>query len=49
VHLPKVTCSQARVVDLWWDEPTDLMIDGEIVRDLPVKLEVLPGAIEICA
>lgn len=48
VHLPEVTVGQASVVDIDVRERMDLMIDGEIVRGTPRRVEVLPGAIDVC-
>ena len=47
VHLASITCSQGRCVDIDADEPLDLMIDGEVERHRPIRLEVLPRAIDV--
>lgn len=48
VHLPEVTVGQASVVEIDIREPIDMMIDGEIVRGAPRRVEVLPAAIDVC-
>ena len=47
VHLPTITCSQARSVEFELPEPIDLMIDGEVERHRPIRLSVVPGAIDV--
>jgi YegS/Rv2252/BmrU family lipid kinase len=47
VHLTSITCSQARCVEIDADAPMDLMIDGEVERHRPTRLEVLPAAIDV--
>lgn len=48
IHLPSITCSQASNVEFDLPEPIDLMIDGEVVRHRPIRLTVVPCAIEVC-
>jgi YegS/Rv2252/BmrU family lipid kinase len=47
VHLSSITCSQAREVALDLPEAVDLMIDGEVERHNPQRLEVIAGAIDV--
>ena len=47
VHLPDITVAQARVVEIEGVEPWDLMIDGEVVRGTPRRVEVLHAAIDV--
>jgi YegS/Rv2252/BmrU family lipid kinase len=47
VHLPSVACSQARSIEIDADAAIDLMIDGEVERHKPQRLEVVPGAIDV--
>ena len=47
VHLPSITCSQARSVEFEISEPIDLMIDGEVERHRPLRLTVVPSAIDV--
>ena len=49
VHMPTIACSRARSVEIDAPEPIDLMIDGEVVRGRPRRLDVLEGAIDVCA
>lgn len=46
---PAVWQGQVRSVSFEMQEPTDVMVDGEVVRVQPVRLEVLPGAIQVVA
>jgi diacylglycerol kinase (ATP) len=47
VHHHAVTASRARVIELFEDGPVDLMIDGEVLRYQPQRVEVLPGALDV--
>jgi YegS/Rv2252/BmrU family lipid kinase len=49
VHAPQIEATTARVVELDLEEPVDVMLDGEVVRVRPTRLEVLPGAVEVLA
>ena len=49
VHMPTIACSRARSIRIDAAEPIDLMIDGEVVRGRPRQLDVLEGAIDVCA
>ncbi|MGB1277559.1 MAG: hypothetical protein ACPG77_17585, partial [Nannocystaceae bacterium] len=46
---PAVTQEQGRVVTFELTRELDAMIDGEILRILPKRLEVVPGVFDICA
>jgi len=48
VYMPEISCAQVDRVDLEVDEPVDLMIDGEVERHRPLRLEVLESAIDVC-
>lgn len=47
VQHPAVTCSQAAGVDFELDADVDVMIDGEMLKFNPTRLEVVPGAIDV--
>jgi diacylglycerol kinase (ATP) len=47
VHMTSIACSQASRVEFDADAPLDLMIDGEVERHRPQRLEVLPRAIDV--
>ena len=49
VHMPELSCTQTRDVQLQLDAPVDLMIDGEVERYQPTRLTVLNHAIDVCA
>jgi len=49
IHLPAVTYCQASRIELAFDGPLDVMVDGEVFHLRPRSLEVLAGAIEVCA
>ncbi len=48
VHMPTIACSRARSVQIDATEAVDLMIDGEVMRQTPRRLDVLGGAIDVC-
>lgn len=47
VHDPRVTTCRGREIELFFDAPLDVMVDGEVVRIRPTRIEVLPGAIDV--
>ncbi len=47
VQHPAVTCHQAPAVDLRLADEVDVMIDGEMMKFNPTRLEVVPGAIDV--
>jgi diacylglycerol kinase (ATP) len=47
VHLRSITCSQARSIEIDVPEALDLMVDGEVVRHRPERLDVLLQAIDV--
>ncbi len=47
VHHHAVTASRARAVDLFEEQPLDLMIDGEVIRHQPKRIEVVPAALDV--
>ncbi len=47
VHHPAVTCYQSPAVDLELEGEVDVMIDGEMMKFNPTRLEVVPGAIDV--
>jgi diacylglycerol kinase family enzyme len=49
VHMPEIQCAQVERVELEVSEACDLMIDGEVKRHRPLRLEVVPKALEVCA
>jgi YegS/Rv2252/BmrU family lipid kinase len=47
IHHPLVWTGQARRIDLDFDSPADVMIDGEVMRVQCESLEVLPSALDV--
>jgi YegS/Rv2252/BmrU family lipid kinase len=47
VHNPAVSTRQVRTIDFELAEEVDVMVDGEALRVIPTRLEVLPGAIDV--
>lgn len=47
VHHPRIRTSNVKTIEFDVKEPLDLMIDGEIVRSTPRRLQVLPGALTV--
>lgn len=47
VHHPMITSARAKSIELFEVEPVDLMIDGEVVRRQPTRIEVLPRALDV--
>jgi len=47
VQHPAVACHQAPSVDFALDGEVDVMIDGEMLKFNPTRLEVVPGAIDV--
>jgi diacylglycerol kinase (ATP) len=47
VQHPAVSCFQAPALDLEIDREVDVMIDGEMMKLNPTRLEVIPGAIDV--
>lgn len=47
VQHPAVACNQAAGVDFKLDAEVDVMIDGEMLKLNPTRLEVIPGAIDV--
>ncbi len=47
VQHPAVTCHQTAAVELDLDGEVDVMIDGEMMKLNPTRLEVVPGAIDV--
>lgn len=47
VQHPAVSCYQATAVDLRLGGEVDVMIDGEMMKLNPTRLEVIPGAIDV--
>lgn len=46
---PRVDASRARVVELDLDRVVPAMVDGESLELRPLRLEVVPGALDVCA
>ncbi|MEW5977179.1 MAG: diacylglycerol kinase family protein [Acidobacteriota bacterium] len=44
---PVISGTAARTVEFRLPEPIDIMIDGEVLRCHPERIEVLPGALEV--
>ncbi len=49
VRMPTVSARAAPRIEFEVTEPVEVMVDGEILRIVPRSIEVLPGALEICA
>lgn len=49
IHHAAITTSRGRHIDFDFDGPVDVMLDGEVVRVRPIALDVLEGAIDVCA
>jgi YegS/Rv2252/BmrU family lipid kinase len=49
VRHPAVSASQFQILELGVDRPIDVLVDGEIFRLQPRRLEIVPGAIEVWA
>jgi len=47
VRLPIISSMRARRIDFDGHGEIDLMIDGEVERHRPTRLDVLPGAIDV--
>lgn len=47
VHHHAITSARARSIELFEPEPIDLMIDGEVVRAQPTRIDVLPRALDV--
>lgn len=47
LQLPPVTLRRSASVDFELPAPLDVMIDGEVTRMRPERLEVLPGALDV--
>jgi YegS/Rv2252/BmrU family lipid kinase len=47
VHHHQITSARARSIELFEAGPIDLMIDGEVLRRQPTKIEVLPRALDV--
>ncbi|MBK9757306.1 MAG: YegS/Rv2252/BmrU family lipid kinase [Nannocystis sp.] len=47
VQHPAVSCFQAPAVDFRLGDAVDVMIDGEMMKFNPTRLEVVPGAIDV--
>lgn len=47
LELPVVSHETAQRIEIDVGEPVDLMVDGEVVTELPRAVDVLPGAIQV--
>lgn len=47
VHHHAISSSRATRVELFESEPIDLMIDGEVVRQRPLRADVIAGALDV--
>jgi diacylglycerol kinase (ATP) len=47
VALPVIEALRAREIEFDADAPLDLMIDGEVERHRPLRLSVLPHALDV--
>ncbi len=47
VHHHAVTSSRAKAIELFEEAPIDLMIDGEVLRARPLRVEVVPAALDV--
>ncbi len=49
IHHPAASTAQVRSIDFDLPEEIDIMIDGEVLRVWPQRLDVLPGAFDVRA
>ncbi len=49
LELPEVTARATRRIDFEAKEAVELMVDGEMMTIVPRSIEVLPGALQVCA
>jgi YegS/Rv2252/BmrU family lipid kinase len=49
IHHPRIWTGRAKRIDLDFDEPMDIMIDGEVMTVRMKSLEVLPSALNVMA
>ncbi len=49
LRMPSVSARATRRIDFETDEAVDVMVDGEVLRIVPRSIEVLPGALKVCA
>jgi diacylglycerol kinase (ATP) len=47
VYHHQISASRARSIEFFEDQPIDLMIDGEVMRHLPKRLDVRPTALDV--
>jgi len=47
VHHHAITASRARCVEFYETSPIDLMIDGEVLRHTPKRIDVRPAALDV--
>ncbi|MCG8556314.1 MAG: YegS/Rv2252/BmrU family lipid kinase [Proteobacteria bacterium] len=47
IRHPAVATERVHSIEFDTDEETDLMIDGEVLRHVPKRLDVLPGALQV--
>jgi diacylglycerol kinase (ATP) len=49
VHHPRVRVRKATCIEIGAAGPSPLLVDGEVLGQAPVRLEVLPGALNVLA
>ena len=49
LEIPAVTARAARRIDFEVGKSVDVMVDGELLNIMPRSIEVLPGALRVCA
>lgn len=47
VHHHQITAARARSIEFFEAQPIDLMIDGEVLRRQPTRIDVLPQAVDV--
>ncbi len=47
VHHHQITSARARSIELFESGPIDVMVDGEVLRRQPTRIDVLPRAIDV--
>ena len=47
VHHQLITAARARTVEFFEAAPIDLMVDGEVLRRQPTRIDVLPRALDV--
>ena len=49
LEIPAVSARATRRIDFETEDAVDVMVDGEVLHIVPRSIEVLPGALRVCA